>query len=174
MGKLGQWLQVGANIGILAGLILVSLQIQQQAEITTASMYSEHMSSWISVDQSLQSENFAETLAKSLSRPEELTDAEILEINGYLWSNLDQLNRRAALLDMGVFGMSLDEELASSIQMMFGNRFAQAWWAESRQGWNPAVVAAVDRAIAGHGDLIQHSQTQLARIRARLQADTLD
>ena len=33
MGKLGKWLQVGANVGILAGLILVALQIQQNSEL---------------------------------------------------------------------------------------------------------------------------------------------
>ncbi len=29
MGKLGQWLLVGANLGILVGLILMVLQIRQ-------------------------------------------------------------------------------------------------------------------------------------------------
>ncbi len=33
MGKLGQWLQVGANVGILASLILVALQMQQSIDL---------------------------------------------------------------------------------------------------------------------------------------------
>lgn len=34
ISKLGNWLQVGANVGILAGLILVSIQISENTRIS--------------------------------------------------------------------------------------------------------------------------------------------
>ncbi len=36
--KIGYWLQVGANIGILAGLILVGFQINQNTKISHADL----------------------------------------------------------------------------------------------------------------------------------------
>ena len=59
MGRLGQWLQVGANIGILVGLVLVSLQIQQSSHLTRAALFATHMDGWLAVDLSDKSENFS-------------------------------------------------------------------------------------------------------------------
>ena len=39
--KLGYWLQVGANIGLLAGLILVGFQIQQNSQILRTQVITE-------------------------------------------------------------------------------------------------------------------------------------
>lgn len=76
MGKVAQWLQVVANIGILLGLILVGLQIQQSSHLTRGALFfSSHIDGWQAIDLSDKSENFSKTFAKAVLEPERLTDS---------------------------------------------------------------------------------------------------
>ncbi len=82
-GKISEWLQVIGSFAVLAGLILVALQIQQNTVLVCAELQSNVSDAWINIDASKQSESFAIVLAKSIVEPQELTAAEILELDGY-------------------------------------------------------------------------------------------
>lgn len=71
--KISEWLQVIGSFGVLAGLILVALQIQQNTVLVRAELVSNASDAWINIDASKQSENFASVLAKSIVNPQELT-----------------------------------------------------------------------------------------------------
>ncbi len=108
--KLANWLQVCANFGLLGGLVLVAIQINQNSDqlsqthqLTRAELLSNQHDAWIEIDASKQSENFAKVLAKSIIKPDELTASEILELDGYLFTYLDQLMRDRELYIVGVF-----------------------------------------------------------------------
>ena len=45
MGKLGNWLQVGANVGILVGLAMVWLQMKQNSELMEYQLLSDETAS---------------------------------------------------------------------------------------------------------------------------------
>ena len=83
-GKLGKWLQVIGSFGVIFGLILVALQIQQNTVLVRAELVSNASDAWINIDASKQSENFASVLSKSIVNPQELTTTEILELDGNL------------------------------------------------------------------------------------------
>ena len=102
-GKIGEWLQVIGSFGVIFGLILVALQIQQNTVLVRAELVSNASDAWINIDASKQSENFASVLAKSIVNPQELTTAEILELDGYLFTYIDQLDRDRDLYNLGVF-----------------------------------------------------------------------
>ncbi len=73
MGKLGQWLQVSANIGILAGLILVGLQINQNTELMRLSFYSAEEDGYLMMGATTSGETLAAAWAKAIEEPESLT-----------------------------------------------------------------------------------------------------
>ena len=173
MGKVGQWLQVGANIGILAGLVLVGLQMEQNIQLTKAALSASHSDNWITIDTGLQGENFAQTLAKSINQPEQLTDAEMLEVQGYLMASLDQWNRWLILHKMGLSESNPNTWIGPQIFAAFGNRFAQAWWAENRQHWNQ-LRPIIDEAIASDPAMQDNDKSTLDRIRARLNQPTAE
>ena len=175
MGKLGQWLQVGANVGIFAGLVLVGLQIQQNSELTRAVLSSQHQEAWSTIDRSLQSEDFAETLAKAIEDPENLTNAEMLEMHGYFYTKLGQFARRMGLYKMGVFRYHPELAISRAVRDMFGNRFARAWWAEHHgEGWDPEIVEIIDAALRNLPELEKHDLKKLESIRTRLRDDSTD
>ena len=92
--KLGNWLQVGANIAILAGLILVGVQINQNTELTRLGFYSSEETDYLSMGAMQSGDTLAGAWAKAIDDPESLSTAEMVQLDGYLQNILHQLQRR--------------------------------------------------------------------------------
>ncbi|RLA43619.1 MAG: hypothetical protein DRR06_11645 [Gammaproteobacteria bacterium] len=82
--RLNRWLTLGANVGILAGLILVAVQIQQNSQLVRTQLVNDgNLASnelWVSA----AGENVMETMAKAIEDPLELTFAEFLVVDTFL------------------------------------------------------------------------------------------
>jgi hypothetical protein len=164
--RLNGWIQLGANIGIVAGLVLVWMQINQNSELARASLFSEHQNGWMEIDQSLQSENFAQVLQKAIEEPENLSTSEMLEMRGYIYPHMDQFARTLVLYQLGVFKNDPTETIGEAVADVFGNRYSQAWWTENRANWNPELVKIIDDRLL---EIAFDSELQnLNRIRARI------
>jgi hypothetical protein len=164
--KINEWLQVIGSFGVLAGLILVALQIQQSTVLVRAELRSNASDAWIAIDASKQSESFASVLAKSIVNPQELTAAEILELDGYLFTYIDQLGRDRDMYDEGIFDDPPEALVRGSLYDYFGNEFARAWWAETKWKFDTDIVDAIE----GEMENISVSQDveYIERIKARL------
>lgn len=166
LGKLGDWLHMMASFGVLAGLIMVGLQIQQNTVWVRAEMASSFADAWMDIDSSKQDGAFAAVLAKSIEQPEDLTLAEMIQLDGYYFTYLDQLERERQLGGLEVSEDSIDRLIAATLPHFFGNAYAQAWWAESKFKLSDDLEEIVDREIAKIS--ADHDQDYYARIRARL------
>ena len=151
--KFGYWLQIGANVGILAGLILVGLQINQNTELTRMSIFSAEQDGYLSMGGVQSGETLAVAWAKAIDEPESLTTAEMVQLAGYLENMLVQLSRRASLHLLGLYEESAQQQIEWLIDDYFGNAFARAWWQERKKTWKwRRLGSAVDRAIAALDD----------------------
>ena len=90
--KLGHWLQIGANVGLLAGLILVALQMQQNTDILQLQLLRQAADSLITAEQAYVGENFAEVWQKQIEEPENLTLAEMRILESHLWSQQEMFH----------------------------------------------------------------------------------
>ena len=169
MGKLGQWLQVSANVGILFGLILVGLQIDQNTELTRLGFYSAEEDGFIFLDGMKAGETLAAAWAKAIDDPDSLTTEEMIQLDGFLDGILDQIGRRDYLHQQGLYEHAPEEQIQWLIPKYFGNRFAQAWWQEKRDVWNDDLAGAVDQAVAMVDEDTQHRQ--FSAIRRTLNSD---
>jgi len=145
--KVFNWLQAIGGFGVLAGLLLVAYQIKQNTDLVHAQLNSDAWNEWIAIDASKQGGDFATTLAKSIESPESLTMAEVLELDGYLFTYVDQLSRDRELYELGVFDAPLHILVAESAHDYFGNKFARVWWEETKWKFRSDVVAAIDKEI---------------------------
>ncbi len=150
--KVGYWLQVGANIGILVGLIMVGLQINQNTELTRLNFYSSEEDGYLSMGATLSGETLAAAWAKAIEHPESLTTTEMVQLEGYLENLWTQFGRRDYLHDEGLYEVSAEENISWIAKRIFGNTFAQAWWQEKRKtlvddSWL-LLKDAMDEAIA--------------------------
>ncbi len=74
--KVGSWLQIGANFGILAGLMLVSVQIVQSNAITGAELFSDNLESTVARELALVGEEPEVAMWRVMFDPDHATPQE--------------------------------------------------------------------------------------------------
>ena len=130
MGKLGQWLQVGANIGILAGLVLVGVQMEQNSNLVKLQLIRQEADSLIAAEQAYVGEEFAEVWAKQFNDPQSLSLAEMRILESNLWSqSLYRWWKNYELYSMGL--ISEDDwktPIVSDANFVLNSPYARAWW----------------------------------------------
>lgn len=166
INKYNKWIQLGANVGILAGLFLVGLQIQQNSELTRAALFSDYQETWASINNTLQSEFFAEAMAVAIEEPQNLSVSQMIELRGYMYSVMEQFTRTISLYQLGVFQIDPAVSIGSRVSDVFGNHYAQAWWAENRGNFNPAIARIIDDELLGLSP--DRDFNTFSRIKARL------
>lgn len=78
INRIGSWLQVAANIGILVGLLLVWFEINQNSQLTNSALLDSRFQSSIELSQSTFGENMGAAISKSYTDPASLSDEEIV------------------------------------------------------------------------------------------------
>ena len=127
--KSAQWFNLLANIGIVIGLILVILQMNQNEKLMRIQLLNQYSESYIAADTTIAGENLPLVWQKSIEEPENLTLAEmrILESQTFSpllrWLNLYKL-AKADILDESVW----KTEVSTDVAFYFGTPYARAWW----------------------------------------------
>ena len=106
--KISNWLQVAGNFGLLAGLILVGFQINQNTEIARTSLTARSFELAMQMNLSRMGENPEVALAKAATDPESLTDEElgIVAQWAFHWGDYDA--RFDLLRDQGLVVKEID------------------------------------------------------------------
>ena len=149
-GKINQWLILGANVGVLVGLVLVVLEINQATVATKAEMLTSYQGRWIELNNSMQDLGFAGAWAKAIERPDELTTSEMIQVGGFLWAFVDQINLHQRLWELGVFDETVppvEAIVIGNTRFFFGNAFAQSWWAEYKDTLHGDWVAVLNSEV---------------------------
>lgn len=146
----GQIVEIIANLAVLAGILLVAFEINQANLTTRAELVSSFQDRWVALDLSWQNHDFASAWAKAIEAPEELTLAEMNQLNGLMWSYIDHISTSRILWELGIFDEtdpSIDELISQNVPLFFGNRFAQAWWAENILPIDSQTTELINREI---------------------------
>jgi len=129
-GKLSDWLQIAANTGIIAGLILVGLQLKQNSDLLKTQLLYEESSRLVDLETQFVGENGAEVWAKSISDPENLSLAEQRIMEALLWSYVEQLRSTRLLGQLGLLeDAEWKKRVRSDTGFWLGNKYGRAWWA---------------------------------------------
>ena len=149
--KVGYWLQVGANIGILTGLIMVGLQINQASYLVRNQLVSDQTSDRMAAMASMLGESPAEVVAKAVTTPEQLTDAELVVMDSWMMREIMHARRVMQLADSGIYPSEAWENHRNIIDYAFASKFGRTWWELSRDQYvesDPGLVELVDSVIA--------------------------
>lgn len=147
MDKLNRWLTLAANLGVLAGLILVSLQIRQNTEITRAQIENDYFLADMQLELSMMGENPAASWIKAVYTPDEMTREDPAVVDRYLNYGLVQVQR---LQRMNELGLASDEwvDRVAYLRWHLGNEIGRRWWEYSKRDFSPTFVAMVDESLA--------------------------
>ena len=146
--RLGQWLTLGANIGILVGLVLVGMEIRQNSALTRAQLVDANFS-----DQQAQimvrvGEDSAAAWARSIEDPGSLSLADIQIIEADLRATLLRLRRNAVMEEIGVFTGRWRRDfewLSRPFTTPIGRAFWNYWYDDSA-AWMREMQTYIDNA----------------------------
>ncbi len=86
-GKVSIWLQVAANLGLLAGLVFVALEIRTNTETNLISIFQASSANWMEINGDLMDRNLAELLEKAFS-DEDIDGVERRQFEGWIRQQL--------------------------------------------------------------------------------------
>jgi hypothetical protein len=129
LSKSNNWLQIGANLGIVVGLLLVGIQLKQTSDLLKIQLLYDESDRAIQLEALLVGEDGAKVWAKSIEDPEHLTLADQRIMEALLWSYTEQLRSVRRLAELGLLD-NTDWRLRVQTEagFFYGSRYGTAWW----------------------------------------------
>ena len=129
------WKDVAEFVGIIAivaSLLFVGLQLQQDRQLARAELGSNANEFMGVVDLGMSDPEVGRVWAKMLVSPQDLSVAEMVQVDGILRSAYVMMLRECYLVVMEVFAEC--ETLVGVVaKNYFSNRYAQTWWRHSHK-----------------------------------------
>jgi len=151
-GKLSNWLQITANIGIVVGLLLVGVQLKQNSDLLKTQLLYDESRRAVDLETLVVGENGAEIWAKSITEAKNMSLPEQRIMEALLWSYSEQLRSTHMLAELGLLD---DEEwklrVNSEAAFYLANDYGKAWWINFSDGNSSLpddLIAAVNSRLA--------------------------
>jgi hypothetical protein len=142
--RLSRWLTLGANIGVVLGLIILIVEVRQNAALSRTELQVERNRMLIEIEISIASPETAAAWVKSIRAPEEMTDVEIRIAEAHLVAVLLQWDQMFRMQDGGlVSAEEAKQHILNSAQYYFGSTFAKNWWYRQSGGWDGTPMMEV-------------------------------
>jgi len=145
--KLNRWLTLGANLGVLAGLILVSVQIRQNSNITRAQIENDYFIADMQLELAMMGDDPAASWIKAVYSPDELTPEDAAVVDRYFNYGLVQVQRLRRMNELGLAGDEWEDRV-TYLRWQLGNEVGRRWWEHSKATFPPDFVAMVDESLA--------------------------
>jgi len=168
---LSRWISAAANIAVLAGLVLVAIQISQNSSLARTALINEGNVVSNQIWANLMGENPGQVIARAIECPERMTYADFMAMDAFLFSNMNMLYRDYQLTQEGLYSSSYWKTSVDAYAHWYlGNRFGRAWWdQEAKHFFNREFTEYVDARLMEDG-LDSHAHWE--RIRARVVGDS--
>ena len=163
--RVGTWLSILANFGVVIGLVLLVLEIRHSTMATEASLYQENINyGRDQVELLLLDENkeFAEMVFKAESDPDSVTTIEFEKFTLFTAWRMASWETMFMNYEEGL----VDDRHWHNLDAWYGSILARGpgyrrWWDAVRHGYDPAFQEHVDRILNGHrAEELQPSMVQ--------------
>jgi hypothetical protein len=134
--RVGHWLTLAANLGVVVGIAFLVLEIRQNSDIATAQVRLDYAAGWRSIDGQRQDEAFAQLYSRSILNPGELSFSEVVQLDGYYIGVIDQLQSAYTASRAGLRSGQFENVARQVAILYFSNAYSQAWWQQARESWS--------------------------------------
>ncbi len=157
--RVNSWLSLIASIGILAGLVLVAIEVNQNTDQLRLQLVFQTTQKLFENNRDLLGDNPTPTIAKSITNPEDLTYEEFLIASSYVLNQLNEWEDRFFIHEAGLISdRDWKRHIDENIGWTLGNRFAQAYWQISKSVFEPEFARYVDQARGNVDKNATHSE----------------
>ncbi len=130
--KVSASLTLGANIGVLIGLIVLIVELNQNTDHLRLQVMDQINARQFTSNSIFLAENPAPVIEKSLTEPESITYTEFRVLDAYLINTLSLWEDRFFLYQAGlVDSTNWKTKVEQDASWFFGNKFAKKWWANA-------------------------------------------
>ncbi len=146
--RLNRWLTLGANLGVLVGIIILAVEIRQNSSLARLQFSDDRRATWQQGELVLFGDSIAEVWEKSVLNPESLSLAETRILDAYLAFQLTNSSRvfeleKAGLLEVG----ATKQWMQGNLPFFFDTEFAKTWWEIEGRTWGDEFVQLADPII---------------------------
>ncbi len=142
--RVNKWLMLGANIGVVLGLLILIVEVRQNASLTRVSLETAKNDQLANIELSIASPAVATAWTKSIRAPETMTDADVRMVESHLvaimlqWDNLFQMENGGL-----TSRARTQRHIKNSAPYYFGSAYAKNWWKLQELGWENTPMAEV-------------------------------
>jgi hypothetical protein len=135
-GRLNSWLTLGANLGVVLGLIILIVEVRQNAALTRAQMETGKNDLLVQIELSLASPEMSAAWVKSIRQPERLTDVELRMVESHLVAVMLQWSHMFHMQESGLISADQARQHIQNVaRYYFGSRHGKNWWRWQEEGW---------------------------------------
>ena len=144
------------NIGIVAGFVLVALQLQQNTKAIQIDAREREGSMAIIGEIALMGETLPVAYSKAQLNPEELTDSEIQQVSGYLATKSYAVVQAYDSYKLGLFSRDEWERSKLSYVTEYNYPFARAFLTSVSSIYPPDFIREMEKAYVANpeGELV--------------------
>ncbi len=134
LAKNTSWLNILANVALLAGMALVAYEIHQNSQFARMALVNEGNVASNQFWANLMGETPADVIAMAVECPEAMTYSDFIAMDAFLFTGMNFLYRNYELAQEGIF---TEEDWQESVEdyaaWYLGNSFGRVWWDEEAQ-----------------------------------------
>lgn len=132
--EISQWTTAATNVAVLVGVVLLVIELRQNAELARLEMVQERTSAFQQVEAAFFDADLRRVWVKSFKEPESMSLEEIRAMDAFLAIHMAQINRIYDLEMAGLLKKGETLKLAEGdFPFLFGNRFGKAWFEQFGQ-----------------------------------------
>ena len=163
--RLNQWLTLAANLGVLLGLIVLIVEVRQNAALTRAAMDQQKNDFLAQIEFNIARPEMSAIWVKAIRTPEALSDTENQAVGSVLVAIMLQWDQMFMMRDAGLISDErVRQHIANTAPFYFGSRYAKHWWALQAPGWEgtamqrdaaPIIAALDEDFLVGYLDALK-------------------
>ena len=146
--RVNSWLSFIANVGILAGLVLVAIELNQNTDQLKLQLVFQTTQKLFDNNRDLLGDNPTPAITKSITNPDDLTYEEFLIASSFVLNQLNEWEDRFLIYQAGLISdRDWKRHVDENAGWTLGNRFARRYWRVSSSVFEPEFTKYVDSVI---------------------------
>ena len=147
--KLNSWLTLGANVGVLVGLILLVYEIRQNSDLMRAEMMQSRGDAGSQLLQWYMDSPYIPAIIAKLNNNQKLSDEESIRYSYYFRSAFRNMDSNYWQYTRGFLGSEVPTSLSVTGKMVIARGgIGLEIWDQYKYGYSDEFVAFIDEAIA--------------------------
>jgi len=147
--KVNRWLTLGANIGVVIGLLLLIVEIGQNTEMMRAQINQSRTDTALSAQQAAYNSDYIPTLVAKHDSGEPFSDEEMVRYSSYFRAGNRNQDNNLWQYNQGFLGENIPRSIRGFARgFIGGSEIGITTWDRTKYSYTDEYIAFVEEAIA--------------------------